>query len=313
MRGTTVLASVVGFPRKRVKGRLAIFRQSEPKTARYQANTTSVGGVVARTRREFAASSVIWRAPFLPPARLLWRHLRICLELVDIAGRTTVLEAQPYTDLARGLLDRALRSCQFWWASRRPMFDLNMIERGLEEQRAVMINAMKAVTMSKAPTACREAAEDRQAIAEDMSRKGAAAAPDGVKWDDMKNHVLMLESSSASPHGRVLGGGRDILDDIRHLCGSLGALSDGCASRDGRSQPGESCGCCNAVHSHQIPAGRECVTLLARLKIEIDTLTVETIWFFPVVGMWVSHPALDPVRDESEEADALDRRMKEMR
>ena len=71
----------------------------------------------------------------------------------------------------RPLVDLLGEFEQFWWASRRPMFDLNMIERGLEEQRAVVINAMKAVTLSKVSRACREAAEDHQAIAEDLSRR----------------------------------------------------------------------------------------------------------------------------------------------
>ena len=113
----------------------------------------------------------LWRDPSNHVQALLWRHLRICLELVDIANRSAVPEARSYVDIARGLLDRALHSCQFWWASRRPMWDLNMVERGLAEQRAVIINAMKAVTMSKAANACREAAEDRFAIAEDLSRR----------------------------------------------------------------------------------------------------------------------------------------------
>lgn len=113
----------------------------------------------------------LWNEPSNHVQSLLWRHLRICQELVDLASRTSVPEGRPSVDIARGLLDRALHSCQFWWASRRPMWDLNMIERGLAEQRAVVINATKAVVTSKAPRACREAAEDREAIAEDLSRR----------------------------------------------------------------------------------------------------------------------------------------------
>ena len=51
------------------------------------------------------------------------------------------------------------------------MWDLNMVERGLAEQRAVALNAMKAVTMSKALSPCRETADDRFAIAEDLGRR----------------------------------------------------------------------------------------------------------------------------------------------
>lgn len=113
----------------------------------------------------------LWNDPSNHVQALLWRHLRVCLELVELASRTKVPEARPYVDIARGLLDRALHICQFWWASRRPMWDLNMVERGLAEQRAVVINAMKAVTMSKGSHTSREAAEDRHAIAEDLGRR----------------------------------------------------------------------------------------------------------------------------------------------
>lgn len=109
----------------------------------------------------------LWDDPANRVHALLWRHLRISLELVDLASRTNVPEGRAFVDIARGLLDRALHSCQFWWASRRPMWDLNMIERGLAEQRAVIINAMKAVAMSGAQGPRLEA-EDRFTIAENL-------------------------------------------------------------------------------------------------------------------------------------------------
>ena len=88
----------------------------------------------------------LWNDPANDTHQLLWRHLHICMELVDIAGNLAVAsDAKRYADIARGLLDRALHSCQFWWASRRPMWDINMIERGLAEQRAVVLNAVKAI------------------------------------------------------------------------------------------------------------------------------------------------------------------------
>jgi alpha-amylase/alpha-mannosidase (GH57 family) len=113
----------------------------------------------------------LWKDPSNHVQALLWRHLHVCLELVDLATRATAQEGRPYADIARGLLDRALHSCQFWWASRRPMWDLNMVERGLAEQRAVVLNAMKALTMSKVPGADRETAEDRCAVADDLGRR----------------------------------------------------------------------------------------------------------------------------------------------
>lgn len=112
----------------------------------------------------------LWDEPSNRVQGLLWRHLRLCIELVDTAHRIKAPEA-PYAAIARGLLDQALHSCQFWWASRRPMWDLNMIERGLAEQRAVALNAMKAIKLSALDDACRSAAQDRYVIAEDLSRR----------------------------------------------------------------------------------------------------------------------------------------------
>lgn len=113
----------------------------------------------------------LWQDPGNSAHRLLWRHLRLCIELVDSANRATSPDARRYADIARGLLDQALHSCQFWWASRRPMWDLNMIERGLAEQRAVALNAMKAVALCKTDDPRRADAEDRYVIAEDVSRR----------------------------------------------------------------------------------------------------------------------------------------------
>ena len=113
----------------------------------------------------------LWQDPANSTHRLLWRHLRLCIELVDVANRVTSPDARRHADIARGLLDQALHSCQFWWASRRPMWDLNMIERGLAEQRAVTLNAMKAVALWQTDDPHRASAEDCYVIAEDVSRR----------------------------------------------------------------------------------------------------------------------------------------------
>ena len=113
----------------------------------------------------------LWNDPSNRVQTLLWRHLRLCTELVEAAGRIETPDARPYADIARGLLDQAEHSCQFWWASRRPMWDLNMIERGLAEQRAVALNAMKAVRVSTLEEPCRSTVEDRYVVAEDVSRR----------------------------------------------------------------------------------------------------------------------------------------------
>lgn len=114
----------------------------------------------------------LWNEPGNDIHQLLWRHLRICMELVDVAehaaGRS---EAKRYADIARGLLDRALHSCQFWWASRRPMWDINMIERGLAEQRAVVLNAVKAIRVTKPDAATLTKTEDDLMLSEGLAHR----------------------------------------------------------------------------------------------------------------------------------------------
>jgi len=83
--------------------------------------------------------------------RLQWEHMAtcidICLSAVQIADND---ESKRFANIARGLLDRALHSCQFWWASRRPMWDINLVYLGLVEQWRTIINAYKAIVSSGA-------------------------------------------------------------------------------------------------------------------------------------------------------------------
>ena len=112
---------------------------------------------------------------------------------------------------------------------------------------------------------------------------------------------LVPGSSYPTQHQHpLLGGWRDILDDIRHLCTSLKALPDGCACGNGRSHLGGSCACCHAVHRERIPDCADCETMLARLRPEIDTLAIDTIRFFPVVKILLDTPHLKPARAEGD-------------
>jgi hypothetical protein len=114
----------------------------------------------------------LWNEPGNEIHELLWRHLRLCMDLVDAAGDASVrTDAKRHADIARGLLDRALHSCQFWWASRRPMWDINMIERGLAEQRAVVLNAVKAIRGTKPGSTTRTNAEDALMLSEGIAHR----------------------------------------------------------------------------------------------------------------------------------------------
>jgi alpha-amylase/alpha-mannosidase (GH57 family) len=88
--------------------------------------------------------------------RLQWEHLRLCIEMVTIAEWVNEVEdagneqSKIFAGIARGLLDVAEHSCQFWWASHRPMWDVNLIHLGLISQWRALVNAYRAINMSGA-------------------------------------------------------------------------------------------------------------------------------------------------------------------
>ena len=81
--------------------------------------------------------------------RLQWEHLGICIELVNKAMECADNEeSQHFANIARRLLDRAEHSCQMWWASKRPMWDLNLIHMGMLVQFRTIVNAYRAINKS---------------------------------------------------------------------------------------------------------------------------------------------------------------------
>jgi alpha-amylase/alpha-mannosidase (GH57 family) len=91
----------------------------------------------------------LWLDPGNEIHRLQWEHLNLCIDMVRQAQDCADNEPSRYfAGIARGLLDRATHSCQFWWASRRPMWDINLIQKGLAEQWETIVNAYKAIKCS---------------------------------------------------------------------------------------------------------------------------------------------------------------------
>jgi alpha-amylase/alpha-mannosidase (GH57 family) len=81
--------------------------------------------------------------------RLQWEHLNICIELVNKALECADNdESRHSAAIARGLMDRAEHSCQMWWASNRPMWDINLIHMGLLDQLRTVVNAYRAINKS---------------------------------------------------------------------------------------------------------------------------------------------------------------------
>ncbi len=96
----------------------------------------------------------LWKDPGNRVHRLQWEHTEIALELTRQAQRwADSAESRRFAGIARSLKDAGLHSCQYWWASRRPMDDINLVHRGLLLQREAILNAGKALRLSHAPAA----------------------------------------------------------------------------------------------------------------------------------------------------------------
>jgi hypothetical protein len=122
----------------------------------------------------------LWQAPGNYIHKLQWEHVDIALSLVQLAqeGADTAV-SQRHAEIARGLMDPALHSCQFWWASRRPHWDINMIARGLDQQADVIVNAFRSINLSGAPEQVKRDAYYKVVAARDIRHK----IHDQLFWD----------------------------------------------------------------------------------------------------------------------------------
>jgi alpha-amylase/alpha-mannosidase (GH57 family) len=103
---------------------------------------------------------------------LQWEHLGICIELVNKALECADNEESRHSaTIARGLLDRAEHSCQMWWASNRPMWDINLIHMGLLDQWRTVVNAYRAINKSGASEETKREYYRRAVAARDIRSK----------------------------------------------------------------------------------------------------------------------------------------------
>jgi alpha-amylase/alpha-mannosidase (GH57 family) len=104
--------------------------------------------------------------------RLQWEHLGICIELVNKALEYADNEESRHSAaIARGLLDRAEHSCQMWWASNQPMWDINLIHMGLIDQLRTVVNAYRAINKSGASEETKREYYYRTVAARDIRNK----------------------------------------------------------------------------------------------------------------------------------------------
>ena len=103
---------------------------------------------------------------------LQWEHLGICIELVNKAVECADNEeSRRSAIISRGLLDRAEHSCQMWWASNRPMWDINLIHMGLLDQWRTVVNAYRAINKSGASDETKREYYRRAVAARDIRSK----------------------------------------------------------------------------------------------------------------------------------------------
>jgi len=104
--------------------------------------------------------------------QLQWEHIAICIEICLGANQLADNdESKRFAGIARGLLDRALHSCQFWWASRKPMWDINLIHMGLIEHWRAIVNAYRAITTSGADGRAKSDFYNKLVAARDLRNK----------------------------------------------------------------------------------------------------------------------------------------------
>ncbi len=114
----------------------------------------------------------LWDDPHNRIHALLWEHLTLCIELQEQAEHSADNPTGHWhAGIARSILDTAVHSCQFWWASRRPHWDVNMVFRGLMEQGQAALNACRAVELSSASREQKRLAWRRRLAALEIHRQ----------------------------------------------------------------------------------------------------------------------------------------------
>jgi 4-alpha-glucanotransferase len=121
----------------------------------------------------------LWRHRANELHRLLWRHLDQATAILESAQQHVDGNGSVDFVTARAFADMALHSDQFWWASRRPHWSVNLVHRGLAMQRDVILNAVRAVNLSDAPEEARREIQERVAIARDLADR----ITDRLFWD----------------------------------------------------------------------------------------------------------------------------------
>lgn len=111
----------------------------------------------------------LWKAPGNDFHSRQWEYVDHCLHLQDMATQhASSPDSQKFAAIAARRLEPALHSCQFWWASKRPMWDFTMIYRGFALLNEVAMNATRSIATGAAPDDVRQEARWRLAAANQL-------------------------------------------------------------------------------------------------------------------------------------------------
>ena len=92
----------------------------------------------------------LWKSPTNKIHSLQWKHLHICFKFVHAASLLhDSEEGRHLYEISRENLDKALHSCQFWWANKGRTWSINLINKGLILQEEALFNAYKSLLLSK--------------------------------------------------------------------------------------------------------------------------------------------------------------------
>lgn len=113
----------------------------------------------------------LWKDPRNPIHMLQWRVTDLALEQVYLAESVVHVspDAQHFAGIARSVLDAGLHSCQYWWAAKRPLTDVQMIYRGLWLLEEAVINATRAVIFTPGHESLKNDARARLKAASEAS------------------------------------------------------------------------------------------------------------------------------------------------
>ena len=97
----------------------------------------------------------------------------------------------------------------------------------------------------------------------------------------MANPLTLTAVTFTPPQRRLLGGWRDILDDVRQLSRCLAAMPAECRCGDATAHVSGSCPCCPATDVAGAVSCDDCTARLAVTGAHIDALVADTMRFFP--------------------------------